>query len=193
MKKFTIIFPMLFIWFFAPIFLIGGWALVGIGVKCCAEDFESGAVSVSLLTDCILTIIFIVLAIFATWWITPHLGEIIITENSIFRFGLFVPFVRIKLQDIKYVDIRTFDDKAGNIQYYKGIQQMNIVDAYKFVLISENPLPRKSVNRIRSSRKNRLIKYAVSKKLCKVLQDKLPDNCKGPIDYQLFLYSKAKR
>ena len=182
MKKRTHIYPNIFLLIMGRIFLL----MPGIALIPVIQYFE-----VNIL--CILTIAFIIFAnIFLFYIFGPHIwGEIIITEKSITYFGLFLPFVRIKLEDIRYVDIRTFD--KGNAVYVKGVRTMGVIDAHKYLLISEKPLPRKRIDKIRSSRKRRIIKFAVNKKLCEALKDKLPEKCKGPVEYQLFLYWKAKR
>ncbi|MBR2971702.1 MAG: hypothetical protein IKC61_02100 [Clostridia bacterium] len=113
-------------------------------------------------------------------------GEIIITEKRIIYYALFLPIITIKFEDIKYVDIRTFD--KGNLYYSRG---NNNIDSYKFILISEKPLPTKGIFKIRPSRKGKLIKYAVSRKLCEALVDKLPQPQAKIVDYQLFIYEKA--
>ena len=68
----------------------------------------------------------------------------------------------------------------------------SVIDAYKFILISEKPLPKIRIDKIRPSKKNRLIKYAVSEKLCRAIVDKLPEMQSRIVDYQLMLYNKAK-
>lgn len=119
-------------------------------------------------------------------------GEIIITNNEIIYFGLFLPTVRLKHDKVKYVDIRIF--KEGNVMYprAKGFDDSCNVDMYKFILISEKPLPRKRVDKIHSSRKNKLVKFAVNKKLCESLVDKLPEIQSRVIDYQLYQYKRTK-
>lgn len=119
-------------------------------------------------------------------------GEIIVTEKEVIYFGLFLPIIRLKFENIKYVDIRTFDE--GNIMYSKGMRRYKNanIDMYKFILLSEKPLPTKRIDKIRPSRKKKLIKYAVSKKLCEALVDKLPEMQSRVVDYQLYLYKRAK-
>ena len=111
-------------------------------------------------------------------------GILKITEKHIVFFGLFLPPVKIKFEDVKYIDIRTFDN--GNVMYNK----VDNVDSYKFMLLSPNPLPSRPINKISTSRRKKLIKYAVSKKLCEALVDKLPLNLAKPVEYQLHLYNR---
>ena len=109
-------------------------------------------------------------------------GILKITDEHVVFFGLLVPMVKIKFEDLKYLDIRTFD--KGNAMY------TNNVDSYKFMLLSVTPLPDRRIDKISTSRRKKLIKYAVSKKLCEALVDKLPLNLAKPVEYQLHLYNR---
>ena len=179
------------------VLLIGGrlWLLLSITfipflwVLVCLDFSFTSLVLCALLTVFLVPGLCYVLPFF---W-NACFGEIIVTNEELIYFGLFLPTVKLKLDKIKYVDIRTFD--KGNIMYprAKGFTETNNVDMYKFILISENPLPQKRVDKINSSRKNKLIKYAVSKKLCEALDGKLPEMQARVIDYQLYLYKKAEK
>ena len=130
---------------------------------------------------------------FCEIWIVRFLyhqcfGEILVTEKEIIYFGLFLPTIRLKFERIKHVDIRTFD--KGNVVYSKNSA---IIDAHKFIIISENPLPNTRIDKIRPSRKRKLIKYAVSEKLCNALVDKLPERNKWVVETQLLDYKKHKK
>lgn len=111
-------------------------------------------------------------------------GILKITDEHVVFFGLFLPPVKIKFEDVKYIDIRTFD--KGNVMYSKA----NNIDSYKFMLLSVTPLPDRRIDKISTSRRKKLIKYAVSKKLCEALVDKLPLNLAKPVEYQLHLYNR---
>ena len=114
-------------------------------------------------------------------------GTLLITDDYIKYYGLFLPSVKIKFDDIKYMEIRTF--KEGNVLY----SESPVVGAYQFILLSTSPLPSKRIDKIHSSRKRKLIKFAISEKLCRALEGKLPGMLNRPIDYQLLLYKRAKR
>lgn len=114
-------------------------------------------------------------------------GSLTITSEAIKFHGLFLPTVLLPFEEIKYVAIRTFQE--GNVVYEANAN----VDAFKFLLLSAAPLPTTAIQKIKSSRKNKLIKFAVSQKLCEILVDKLNDQHKGYIKYQLYLYKKANR
>lgn len=114
-------------------------------------------------------------------------GTLAFTKTSVVFFGLFLPIVKLKYDDISFIDIREF--KEGNPMH----GALNTVDAYKFVLLSPNPLPQKRIDKIKSSRRKKIIKFAVNYKLCCALMEKLPKEKTKSIDYQLFLYKKAKR
>lgn len=118
-------------------------------------------------------------------------GEIIVTEKEIIYLGLFLPIVRLRYDEIKHVDIRTFDE--GNVMFNRNVGRNSInIDMYKFILISPKPLPRVRIDKIRSSRKRKLIKFAVSKKLCEAIVDKLPEMQSRIVDHQLLLYKKGE-
>ena len=197
MKKITYIFPHIIILLGARLVLILGVAFLPYLWGLFIADYNSLSQE-ELLTSILLLPIFTIgygtLEIFAIHFLWHHcFGEIIVTKKEIIYFGLFLPIIRLKFDQIKYVEIRTFDE--GNVAYPKAMRlyENYNVDMYKFILISENPLPRKRIDKIRPSRKNKLIKYAVSKKLCKALVDKLPEMQARVVDYQLHLYKKAKK
>lgn len=122
----------------------------------------------------------------------PHIfGRLLITEKYILYFGFLVPFVKISYEQLRYVEIRTLKD--GNVYYPQNLNEYQNVDMFKFILLSENPLPSKSVFYILSSKRKKCIKFAVSYKLCQILLDYLPKELNKPIDYQLYLYHRAKR
>ena len=114
-------------------------------------------------------------------------STLLITDDYIKYYGLFLPSVKIKFDDIKYMEIRTF--KEGNVVY----GQNPVIGAYQFILLSTSPLPSKRIDKIHSSKKRKLIKFAISEKLCRALEGKLPGMLNKPIEYQLFLYKRAKK
>ena len=160
------------------------------------DDYNNSALEENI-ADLILliplTIVFGIGVLYICHYLWHHcFGEIIVTEKEVIYFGLFLPIIRLKFENIKYVDIRTFDE--GNIMYSKGMRRYKNanIDLYKFILLSENPLPAKRIDKVRPSRKNKLIKYSVNKKLCAALVDKLPEMQSRIVDYQLYLYKRAK-
>ena len=129
-----------------------------------------------LLAMIILTIFCSALFICSSHFLWHHIwGEIIIREHDLIYFGFFLRTVKLKFEDIKYVEIR------------------KTPDARPFILISSNPLPKERVDKIRPSRKKKLIKYAVSKKLCDALVDRLPQKNRWVIEKQLFDYNNYKK
>lgn len=141
----------------------------------------------------VLLIIFTIPMAFGEIWMVRFLyhqcfGEILVTDDEIIYFGLFLPTIKLKFERIKYVDIRVFD--KGNVVYSNDSA---IIDAHKFIIISENPLPNIRIDKIRPSRKRKLIKYAVSEKLCNALVDRLPQRNKWVVETQLFDYKKCKK
>jgi hypothetical protein len=113
-------------------------------------------------------------------------GILKITDEYILHFGLFLPVVKIRFDEIKYMEIRVFD--KGNVVYVHNDHSF----LYKYILISPNPLPTKRIDKIKPSRRKKLIKYALSMKLCKSIVDKLPERFAKPVEYQIHLNRKAK-
>lgn len=113
-------------------------------------------------------------------------SRLLITDKYIIYYGLFLPTVKLAFEDIKYIEIRTFN--RGNVMYNKNSPN---VDSYKFILLSSSVLPQKRIDKIRSSRKQALIKFAVSYKLCRALAEHIEQP--SPINYQLLLYKRAKK
>ena len=109
-----------------------------------------------------------------------------ITETHVKYCGFLLPSVKLDINEINYIDIRTF--KEGNAVYGTN----NAIDAYKYLLLSSAPLPNKRIDKIRVSRKGKVIKFAVSYKLCEALLAVLPREKAKIVDYQMFLYKKAK-
>ena len=135
----------------------------------------------------IMSIILVVLNVFLSKFFASQIfGTIKITDESIKFFGLFLPTLKLNFSDIKYIDIRTFKD--GNVLYGKD----TTASAYKFLLISSSPLPQKRIDKINSSAKKKIIKYAVSFKLCESIVDKLPELQARIVKYQMHLYKKQK-
>ena len=124
--------------------------------------------------------------IFLAHYFWPHVfGRIVVTDTHIKYHGLFLPTVKFAFEDIQYAAIRTFKD--GNV-----VCSDDSVDAFKFLLLSTQPLPNKRIDKIRSSKKKKLIKYAVSEKLCQALDGKLTDAAAKLVEYQLFLYKRYR-
>ena len=113
------------------------------------------------------------------------MGVMKINDKYVKYCGPLLPTVKFKIEDIKYIDIRTF--KEGNVVYTEGS-----IDAYKFILLSSRPLPNKRIDKIRPSRRKKIIKFAVSYKLCEALLSVLPPERSKIIEYQMFLYNKTK-
>lgn len=136
----------------------------------------------------IVTVIYVLLSIFYYKTLWPQIfGILKITENYIVFFGLFLPIVKIKFNEVKYMDIRTFNE--GNVMYGKKYDRGFL---YKYILLSEMPLPSRRIDKICTSRSKKIIKYALSLKLCNALVDKLPKRFSKPIEYHIHLSRNAK-
>jgi hypothetical protein len=165
-----------------PSFLIADGFTVWIWYSAFSDFEKAGGAGV------VLVIMFSTFSIILHLLLGTHIFVVMYAnQKGIIFFGLFLPIVKLKWGEVQYVALRTF--KEGNVMY----GQYRAVDAYKFILLSSSPLPQKRIDKIRSSRKKRLIKFSVTQKLCQVLVDHLPETKSGPFRYQLYLYKKAKK
>ena len=132
----------------------------------------------------------IIMFVFSVLWFSNFHNQIfcrmLITDKYIVWFGLFLPIVKLSYNEIKYIEIRTFD--KGNAMYNNHTKN---VDSFKFVLLSKSPIPKKRIDKIKSSRKKKLIKFAVNYKLCLALSKHIERQ--NPINYQLMLYRQSKK
>ena len=136
-----------------------------------------------------ITAILSILTIFVFRFLWEQIwGEIVIGDDYIKFCGLFLPTVKLECDKINYIEIRSFS--KGNVFYSDSLQT---VDGYKFVLLSYNPLPNKRIDKIHSSKRNKIIKFAVSYKFCNGIAEKITDHRTKAISYQLYLYRKAKK
>lgn len=192
MKKYTHILPHTMLLIGGRIALLLSVTVIPILWIIALSDFSNMPIEEIIVSLILLILISVLLCICVGYMIRflwhQVFGEILITQEEVIYFGLFIPMIRIKFDNIHFVDIRTFD--KGNVKY-SDIK--NNVDFYKFILISENPLPQKRIDKIIPSKKNKLIKYAVSEKLCYALVDKLPETPSRVVDFQLLMYKKAER
>lgn len=91
-------------------------------------DYEKGEVILQ-----ILLCIFLALGAFGMGFMFHYhiFCRMLITDKYIKFYGFLLPTVKIKIEDVKYVDIRTFD--KGNVCYEKYGNRS--ADSYKFILI----------------------------------------------------------
>lgn len=189
MKK-HIIFPHPFLRFVGALLSLLFYGLCILELYCLLFEFQD--LGWLLLPMSLVILMILVGTVYWHIYAAPHIfGRLLITEKYILYFGFLVPFVKISYDQLRYVEIRTLKD--GNAYYPKNLNEYQNVDMFKFILLSENPLPSKSVFYILSSKRKKCIKFAVSYKLCQILLDYLPKELNKPIDYQLYLYHRAKR
>lgn len=181
MKK-TVILP-------HPILLLGGRLLCLLAITLlCAFWFQllfnfSKMGLIGLFSTLFLSICF---GFFAKFVWHQIWGKLVITDSYVKYCGFLLSSVKLFLIDIDFVEIRTFDQ--GNVMYGKN----PAIDAYTFLLLSKSRVSNVRIDKIRSSERKKIIKFAVSEKLCKVLVEKLPSEKVKPIEYMLFLYNRAK-
>ena len=181
MKKIKIIYPNLVLAIEGAIFSLIVYSLTAYTWYITIFKFDEGGIPCA-----VMAIMFFLGSVF--WAFHMHhqiFCRILITDKYIVWFGLFLPIVKLTYNEIKYIEIRTFDE--GNVMYNK---QAKNIDSYKFILLSATPISRKRVDKIKTSRKQKLIKFAVSYKLCEALLEHI--SSPNPISYQLMLYKKAK-
>ena len=112
-------------------------------------------------------------------------GVLTVTEEKIVWSCLFYKTVSIAINDIKYAEVRAFD--VGNVYYNPDSL---IIDHYKFVLLSDKPIPHKQMNKIVPSHKQSLIKFPLSYKLCEAINSICPTKKMKFVEYYLYLYKK---
>ena len=109
-----------------------------------------------------------------------------ITKDCITWSCPFYKTVSLPIDEIKYSDVRTFD--AGNVCYNPSNPTVN---GYRFVLLSDKPLPNKRIDKIISSHKLNLIKFPMSYRLCLAINNVRPQNKLKFAEYYLYLYRKS--
>ena len=107
-------------------------------------------------------------------------GKLVLTDDSITWRCLFCKPIKIRYDELKYIDIRLF--KEGNVYRNSQVHMSNAV----FALMSSEPLPNKRIDKIRSGKK--LIKFQVTPKVGKQLYDNLPK----PYNARFWRYARIK-
>ncbi len=134
-----------------------------------------------------LTVVFIFCLIYLFYELGENIfGVLKITDEYVQYNFSFIPIVRIRFDEIEYLDIRVFD--KGN-KYYNP--NYTYVDLYKWMIISTSAVPRIQLNKMKNSRKKQIIKFPVNKRLCEAIADKLSQPQKGVVERQMYLYKKS--
>lgn len=121
------------------------------------------------------------------FYFIPHywplcFGKLTLTENYVKWHGLFIRSVKIPYSELRYVEIRHFDE--GNVvpDLY-GTGQM-------YLLLSSKSLPKKRIDKIRSG--DGLIKYQFLMRDAAVFSEYLPERYKPMFQSRAEVYTRAK-
>lgn len=182
MRKLRILYP-------SPILLVGrlfwltGMAFSLVLIYWAVEDVkQSGLHFENGLMYSFLALIFI-LGGYAAFHLWPLIfGELILTADYVKWHALFMRSVKIPYSELRYVEIRHFDE--GNVvpDLY-GTGQM-------YLLLSSKSLPKKRIDKIRSG--NGLIKYQFLMRDAAVFSEYLPERYKPMFQSRAEAYTRAK-
>lgn len=128
---------------------------------------------------CVTTLLFA----YSIYWLWPLcFGELTLTENCVKWHALFLRSVKIPYSELRYVEIRRFDE--GNVapDFY-GTGQM-------YLLLSTKPLPKKRIDKIRCG--DGLIKYQFLMRDAAVFSEYLPERYKPMFQSRSETYTRSK-
>lgn len=121
--------------------------------------------------------------VYVLHWLWPQcFGEVTLTEDYVKWHALFMRSVKIPYSELRYVEIRHFDE--GNVvpDLY-GTGQM-------YLLLSSKSLPKKRIDKIRSG--DGLIKYQFLMRDAAVFSEYLPERYKPMFQSRAEAYTRAK-
>lgn len=109
-------------------------------------------------------------------------GELTLTKDYVKWHGLFLRSVKIPYSELRYVEIRRFDE--GNVapDFY-GTGQM-------YLLLSTKPLPKERIDKIRCG--DGLVKYQFLMRDAAVFSEYLPERYKPMFQSRAEAYTRAK-
>lgn len=128
---------------------------------------------------CVMTLLFA----YSIYWLWPLcFGKLTLTENYVKWHALFMRSVKVPYSELRYVEIRHFDE--GNVvpDLY-GTGQM-------YLLLSSKSLPKKRIDKIRSG--DGLIKYQFLMRDAAVFSEYLPERYKPMFQSRAEAYTRAK-
>lgn len=129
------------------------------------------------------TLLMVVLGTYVVYILWPLcFGELTLTEGYVKWHALFMRSVKIPYSELRYVEIRHFDE--GNVvpDLY-GTGQM-------YLLLSSKSLPKKRIDKIRSG--DGLIKYQFLMRDAEVFSEYLPERYKPMFQSRAETYTRAK-
>lgn len=128
---------------------------------------------------CVMTLLFA----YSIYWLWPLcFGELTLTEGYVKWHALFMRSVKVPYSELRYVEIRHFDE--GNVvpDLY-GTGQM-------YLLLSSKSLPKKRIDKIRSG--DGLIKYQFLMRDAAVFSEYLPERYRPMFQSRAETYTRAK-
>lgn len=131
----------------------------------------------------VITCVMTLLSAYSIYWLWPLcFGELTLTEGYVKWHALFMRSVKIPYSELRYVEIRHFDE--GNVvpDLY-GTGQM-------YLLLSSKSLPKKRIDKIRSG--DGLIKYQFLMRDAAVFSEYLPERYKPMFQSRAETYTRAK-
>ena len=131
----------------------------------------------------VITGVMTLLFAYSIYWLWPQcFGEVTLTEDYVKWHALFMRSVKVPYSELRYVEIRHFDE--GNVvpDLY-GTGQM-------YLLLSSKSLPKKRIDKIRSG--DGLIKYQFLMRDAAVFSEYLPERYKPMFQLRAEAYTRAK-
>ena len=131
----------------------------------------------------VITGVMTLLFAYSIYWLWPQcFGEVTLTEDYVKWHALFMRSVKVPYSELRYVEIRHFDE--GNVvpDLY-GTGQM-------YLLLSSKSLPKKRIDKIRSG--DGLIKYQFLMRDAAVFSEYLPERYKPMFQSRAEAYTRAK-
>lgn len=132
----------------------------------------------------VITGVMTLLFAYSIYWLWPQcFGEVTLTEDYVKWHALFMRSVKIPYSELRYVEIRHFDE--GNVapDLY-GTGQM-------YLLLSSKPLPKKRIDKIRSG--NGLIKYQFLMRDAQTLSEFIPEPFDRMFRTRAEIYAREKK
>ena len=131
----------------------------------------------------VITGVMTLLFAYSIYWLWPQcFGEVTLTEDYVKWHALFMRSVKVPYSELRYVEIRHFDE--GNVvpDLY-GTGQM-------YLLLSSKSLPKKRIDKIRSG--DGLIKYQFLMRDAAVFSEYLPERYKPMFQLRAEADTRAK-
>ena len=129
------------------------------------------------------TLLMVVLGTYVVYILWPLcFGELTLTEGYVKWHALFMRSVKIPYSELRYVEIRHFDEENVVPDLY-GTGQM-------YLLLSSKSLPKKRIDKIRSG--DGLIKYQFLMRDAAVFSEYLPERYKPMFQPRAETYTRAK-